>query len=129
MDKDEVMRRLGEIGKFVRREEGEQEAWEIRDPEFSHVIVGFGREEKLRYITAVARTDKDARRVSYAKVGQLKDAKQVGDVRINNFQYQWTVPKKNKQPAIVVLAMGRDPEFLSTLTLKNPEVEKEKERD
>jgi hypothetical protein len=117
MSQEDVRSRLKKIGTFVRAEK-RQEAWQIRDATFSHIIVGFGKDEEVRYITAVARKDKDAERVNYGKVGNLKKARQAGDPTIKNFNYQWDLPAKGEDPGMMVVAIGRDPEFLQTLSLK-----------
>ena len=118
MTKDEAHKRLQEIGTFARDERKRQEIWKVRDPSFSHLIVGFGKDEKLRFVTAVAREDKEAKRVAYSKIGNLKQARQAGDVAIKNFNYEWKLPAGKNQPPTVVNIRGRDPKFLATYTLK-----------
>lgn len=118
MTKEEAKRRLEEIGTFEREERKQQEIWQVRDPSFSHVIMGLSKEGKLRYVTAVAREDEEAKRVPYTAVGNIKTARQAGDPEIKNFSYEWDLPASNDQPATVVNARGRDPKFLSTYSLK-----------
>ncbi len=72
----------------------------------------------MRYVTAVAREDKDARRVAYEEIGNLKKARQAGDPRINNFRYEWELPAEKDNPHTLVIALGRDPRFLTTYSLK-----------
>ena len=121
MAEAKVHERLKAIGTLVRKEEKRQEAWQIRDPSFSHLIVGFNKDEKLRYVTAVAREDKDAKRVSYDHIGDLKQARQAGDPKVNNFNYQWDLPAARDNPHMLVMAIGRDPKLLKTYTLKSLE--------
>jgi hypothetical protein len=113
--------RLKAIGKLVRTEEKRQEVWQIRDEKFSHLIVGFNKIGKLRYVTAVAREDKDATRVPYDQIGDLKQARQAGDPKVKNFNYQWELAADKDDPHMLVIAMGRDAKFLSTYTLKSLE--------
>ena len=120
--------RLKKIGTLVRGETG-QEAWEVKDQTFLHVIVGFGKDDRLRYVTAVARTDKEAKPMAYGEIGDLKEAQQIGDPAIKNFQYVWKLQPEKGESSTVVLAMGRDPKILSTLTLKNPEVSRKDDDD
>jgi hypothetical protein len=124
--KDEAHKRLEKIGNFVREEE-HQEVWQVRDESFSHLIVGFDKDEKVRYVTAVAREDKGAKRVEYEKIGDLKKARQAGDPKVKNFNYQWDVPATKEQSHMLVLAAGRDPKFLTTFSLKNPNAQKEED--
>lgn len=116
--KADVQKRLGEIGSFVRAERKSQEIWQIRDASFSHLIVGFGKDGKLRFVTAVAREDAEAKRVQYDEIGKLENARQAGDPRIKNFNYEWEVPSKQGGARILVSARGRDPTFLTTYSLK-----------
>ena len=118
MTKEQATKRLTEIGTFERDERKQQAIWQVRDPSFSHVIIGMSKEGKLRYITATARTDAEAKRVSYSSVGDLEQAKQAGDPAIKNFRYEWSLPARKDQPEALAQALGRDPEFLSTLSLK-----------
>ena len=119
MTKEEAQKRLKEIGTFVRPEKKQQEVWEVKDKSFSHVIVGFEKTAPgMRYITAVAREDKDAERVRYSEVGSVDAARQAGDPAIKNFNFEWTLAAVPGHPEMLTIARGRDPEFLSTLSLK-----------
>ncbi len=121
MDKEAARARLKKIGTFERAEAGWQEVWKVRNPSYSHLIVGFGQKEQLNFITVVAREDKEAKRVPYAQIGELASARQKGDVKIKNFNYQWELPAAKGQPRALLIAAGRDPTFLITLSLKNLE--------
>jgi hypothetical protein len=119
MTKEAATKRLREIGTFVREERKQQEIWQVRHKSFSHIIIGLGKDGRLRFITAVAREDKDAKRFPYDQVGNLKVAQQMGDPAIKNFHYQWKLPAKGDNPATLVMARGRDPKYLSTYSLKS----------
>lgn len=118
LPKDDVHKRLNEIGSFVRAERKSQEIWQVRDPSFSHLIVAFGKDGALRFVTAVAREDTGAKRVPYGEIGNLDKARQAGDPGIKNFNYEWSLPSQDGSPRILVNARGRDPKFLATLSLK-----------
>jgi hypothetical protein len=51
MTKDEAHNRLQEIGTFVRDEKPRQEIWQVRDQSFSHLIIGFGKDDANRLET------------------------------------------------------------------------------
>ena len=116
--KADVQKRLNEIGTFERRETKGQEIWRVRDPSFSHLIVAFGKDDKVRFVTAVAREDADAKRVSYSEIGNLDKARQAGDPGIKNFNYEWELAAQNGMPRLLVSARGRDSTFLTTLSIK-----------
>lgn len=118
MTKDEAHKRLQEIGTFERDERKQQEIWKVRDESFSHLIIGLGKDDKLRFLTAVAREDKEAKRFAYNKVGDLKQARQAGDVKIKNFNYEWDLLADKDNPHTQINARGRDPKFLTTYSLK-----------
>lgn len=118
MARDAARKRLQEIGKFERDERKRQEIWKVDDKSFSHVIVGFDKNDTLRYVTAVAREDKEAQRVAYSEIGDLKQARQAGDPKIKNFNYEWDLPAEKRDPEGVVSARGRDEKFLTTYSLK-----------
>jgi hypothetical protein len=52
----------------------------------------------------------------YSDVADLKRARQAGDVKINNYHYVWEA--RGRSPKTIVEARGRDPEYLSTYTIK-----------
>ena len=119
MTKEEAQARLKEIGSFVRADRKQQEVWATKDKTFSHVIVGYEKEGPgLRYVTAVVRDDNDAERMRYSDIGKVEAARQAGDPAIKNFNFEWTLPSVPGHPKMLVIARGRDPEFLSTYSLK-----------
>lgn len=117
MTRAEAEKRLQEIGTFIRAERRRQEVWELRDPRFSHVVVGYEKEGSLRFVTTVARTGEKAERVAYSAVGSLAKAQQVGKPELRNFKYQWELPPRGAEPPTRVMARGTDPQFLSSLSL------------
>lgn len=74
-----------EIGIFRRGESKGQEIWKVHDESFSHLIIARDNEEQLRFITAVAREDGDAKRVPYSAAADWQVPRQAGDPKINNF--------------------------------------------
>jgi hypothetical protein len=118
MTKQQVHARLKEIGKFVRDVSLKQEVWTVRDPSFSNILIGFTKDDQLRYVSAIAREDKEAKGIPYAKIGDLKTAKGAGDPKIKVYNYQWHLPAENGEPETLVIALGREPVNLSTYSLK-----------
>ncbi|MGI8436810.1 MAG: hypothetical protein ACR2NX_07890 [Chthoniobacterales bacterium] len=119
MTEKQAHARLQELGALVRKEGMNQEVWKVNaNPSYSNILIGVTKDERLRYVTAVAREDKEAQRVPYSSIGDLKVAKQAGDAKIKVFNYQWTLPEGKGEPETLVLAIGRDSENLSMLSLK-----------
>lgn len=118
MSQEEAQRRLREIGTFERQERKQQEIWKVRDRSFSHLIIAFNEEGQMRFITAVAREDEEAKRVEYGEFADLQKARQAGDVSVHNYNYQWDFPAERGKPPVQVSARGRDPKFLSTYSIR-----------
>jgi len=125
----DVRKRLSEVGALARKERKRQEVWTVRDDAFSHVVVGFEKSGELRYVTAVARNDREAKRIRYEEVARIADAKQVGDPAVKNFNYVWTFPAEEGKPAMEVIARGRDETFLDTYSLKRTVTEADAEAE
>lgn len=120
MTKEAARRHLHKIGTLQREERKRQEVWELRDEYFSHVIVGFDQQARVRFVTAVAR-EGAGRRMRYGDVASLETARQEGDVSINNYHFVWELARRGREPRCLVEARGRDPQFLSTYTIKKAE--------
>lgn len=116
MSKEDAHRQLQKIGRLEREERKRQEVWEVSDPRFSHIIIGFDKEAQVRFVTAVARAD--GQRMSYKDIGNLKKARQIGNVAINNYHYIWVLAAHGKEPKGLVVARGRDPQFFTTYSIK-----------
>ena len=120
MSEEAAERQLKKAG-FREREEGEEEEqreeiWAVKDPRFSHVVVGFD-EHGVRYITAVTRAE-STQKMRYSDVSDTSQAQQKGDPQRNNFHYVWESAANGKQPHYLVVARGRDAQYLETFSLK-----------
>ena len=119
----DARKRIEAIGTFVRDERKRQQIWSVRDETFSHLIIGLDQQDEVRFVTAVARADEEAKRMRYDAVGSLEAARQAGDVKINNFNYEWKLGASGDTAVTLVIARGRHAEFLDTLSLKRIEPE------
>ncbi len=116
MSREEVHRRLEQLGARREREErGRQEVWTLlREPRFGSVLVGYDREYKVRYVTAIAR--QGGRRVRYSDVASLKSAR--AENTTVSYSYTWEVKPSKKSGGYFVIVMGRDPQYLTSLSIK-----------
>lgn len=119
MTKDAAHARLLKLGRLERNERKRQEVWEITDKRFSHLLLGYDTAGKVRYVTAVAR--EKGQPVRYSEVANLKTARQMGDPKINNFNFQWELAARGDNPKTHVIAQGRDAQNLHHLSLKRIE--------
>ena len=120
MSKVAAHQQLQKIGRLEREERKRQEVWEVRDPRFSHIIVGFDKGTQIRFVTAVAREDSQ-QRMRYRDVADLTKARQVGDIAIKNYHYVWELAARGKEPKSFIVVRGRDPEYLTTYSIKRAE--------
>lgn len=129
MSQENAHKRLREIGKLEKEERKQQEIWALNDdPRYSYLIVGFTKENPaVRYVTA--KTREDGSRVSYSDVLDLEKARQIGSV--NNYKYVQKFPAVENHSAYSIVASGKDPNYLTYLSLKvfDPSESEEDKKD
>ena len=97
MNKEDAVKRLQKIGSKERDERKQQEIWNLTDDSsYSHIIIAFNKENKVRFITAKGR--ESGKRVRYSDVIDVKKARQMGAV--NNYKYVLEMPARGKTRAI-----------------------------
>jgi len=114
MSRDAALARLKAIGQLEKEDRRRQEVWAIKDPRISHLLVGYDADYRVRYVTAVARTD--GPRMRYQEVADLKSAQRLNSQ--GNYRFTWEIPERRGQFAFVVIAHGRDPNFLDSYSIK-----------
>lgn len=115
MNKDSAEPRLKEIAKLIRLEKKRQEVWTLKsDPRFGYLVVGYDKENKIRYVTAFTKP-KDGTPVRPDEIGNLAEAKH--ESAQANYSYVWQAPARDDKPAYVVTVRGNQPESLSQLSL------------
>jgi hypothetical protein len=110
-----VARQQKDEGKKEEEEGGRDEVWLLeRHTDFAKVIVGFDAKNHVRYVTALAK--EEGHRMSYSEVATLKDAKveESGVFR----RYTWEVKPGKKSRGYLIIAQGRDPQYLMSLSIK-----------
>src|SRR5689334_4021821 len=113
MSREAAQARLKAIGQ-LEKEDRRQEVWAIKDPRISHLLVGYDADYRVRYVTALARTD--GPRMRYQEVADLKSAQRLNNQ--GNYRFTWEIPERRGQFAFVVIALGRDPNFLDSYSIK-----------
>lgn len=114
MSRETAQARLKAIGQLEKEDRKRQEVWAIKDPRVSHLLVGYDAEYRVRYVTAIARTD--GPRIRYAEVADLKTAQRLNNQ--GNYRFTWEVPARRGQFAFVMIAHGRDPQYLDSYSVK-----------
>jgi hypothetical protein len=116
MSRDDVHHHLKKMGTLNREERGRQEVWTLsREPRFASVLVGFDTDFRLRYVTAIAREGGIPMR--YSELAPTKDA-QVENVSGAYTRYTWELKPVKNHAGYFLIAEGRDPEFLRSVSIK-----------
>lgn len=109
MNKDEASKHLNEIADFDRNERKNQQVWVLKnDQRFSHVAVGYDKENNVRYVTAFVDAANAKERIRFSEVGDLSNAK--SEVVAPHYRYVWEVPSEKNKPAYFVSVYGDNPE-------------------
>jgi len=114
MGREAAQTRLKALGHLEKEDRKRQEVWAIKDPRISHLLVGYDAENRVRYVTAIARTA--GRRIRYQEIAELKTAQRSNYQ--GNYRFTWEIPERRGQFAFVVIAHGRDPNFLDSYSIK-----------
>lgn len=115
MDKADAMRLLEDSAFFERDERRRQQVWRLKsNPKYGFVLIGYDKENKVRYVTAVAR-EKGGTKVRYDEIADLKLAKteNLGQGR----RYTWLVGQRGDKPEYIVIAQGNEADFLTLYTI------------
>src|SRR5437763_6622095 len=119
--------KLMQLGEFKNQDEG-QEVWTLRsDPHYQTLIVGFDRERRVRYVTALA--DPKRKAVDYSDVADVHSATSSGQP--GNLVFTWKARDQKSHIDYLAIAKGSDQHRLSSYSVKrlmanNEETEEEK---
>lgn len=106
-------------------ENGGEEIWDIKsEPRFDRLIVGLNRRKRVSYVTALARDG--GRQVRYTEIGDLKKAHK--EVAGNFYRYTWEVKSGKPERDYFIIAQGRDPQFLNSLSIKKKQFKEAEEK-
>jgi hypothetical protein len=114
MSRDDARAHLKSLGTLEKEARKRQEVWAIKDARISHVLVGYDPDFRVRYVTAIARTG--GPRMRYQEVADIKNAQRVNNQ--GNYKLTWEVAAQPGQLAYVMIAHGRDPQYLDSYSIK-----------
>ena len=114
MSRDDARSHLKSIGSLQRETRKRQEVWTIKDDRISHLLVGYDPELRVRYVTAIARTD--GPRIRYNDVADLQSAQQ--EQNQGNYKLTWQIAARSGHSAYVLIAHGHDPQYLESYSVK-----------
>src|SRR5215216_734535 len=87
MSRDEARARLKSIGSLEKEDRKRQEVWAVKDSRISHLLVGYDADYRVRYVTAIARTD--GPKIRYQEIADLKSARRA--VVQGNHKFTWEI--------------------------------------
>jgi hypothetical protein len=114
MSRDDARAHLKSLGTMEKEARKRQEVWAIKDARISHVLVGYDPDFRVRYVTAIARTG--GPRMRYEEVADIKNAQRVNNH--GNYKLTWEVAAQPGQFAYLMIAHGRDPQYLDSYSIK-----------
>ncbi len=119
MSRDSAQARLKSMGNLEKEARKRQEVWAIKNPRVSHLLVGYDTDFRVRYITAIARAN--GPRIRYDEVADVKEAQRVNTQ--GNYKLTWQVAARSGQFAYLLIAHGRDPNYLDSYSVKKVDQE------
>lgn len=118
MKRDDAVARLKSIGNLERETRKRQEVWAVKDTRISHVLVGYDADNRVRYVTAIARPD--GPRIRYQEVADLKSAQR--SITPGNHKFTWAIDGRH---AFILIARGHDAQYLDSYSVKKNDQEEE----
>jgi hypothetical protein len=119
MSRDDARARLQSIGSLEKEDRKRQEVWAVKDPRISHLLVGYDGENRVRYVTAIARTD--GPKIRYQEIADPKSAKRT--VVQGNHKFTWEIEERRGQFGYILIARGHDPQYLDSYSVKKADQE------
>lgn len=121
MKRDDAVARLKSIGSLEREARKQQQVWAVKDARISHLLVGYDPDGRVRYVTAIARTD--GPRIRYQEVADLKSAQR--SVMPGNHKFTWEIEKRGRESSFILIARGHDSQYLDSYSVKKKGQEEE----
>ena len=114
MSRDDARARLQSLGTLEKEARKRQEVWALKDQRISHLLVGYTTDFRVRYVTALARAG--GPRIRYDEIADIKTAQRTNTQ--GNYKFTWQVPARSGEPAYLLIAHGRDPQYLDSYSVK-----------
>lgn len=116
MTKEEAEKQLKETATFDRAETRDQQIWLTKDnPYYSHLAIGYDREGKVRYATALAENKEGKKRLRFTEFGDITQAR--AESVPPHYRYIWELPATDQKSAMTLIIYGDNPDYLSFFSL------------
>lgn len=114
MSRTDAHTRLQSIGSLQRETRKRQEVWVVKDDRISHLLVGYDPEFRVRYVTAISRTD--GPRIRYEDVADVKSAER--EQNQGNYKLTWQIGARSGHSGYLLIAHGHDSQYLESYSVK-----------
>lgn len=121
MKRDDAVARLKSIGNLEKETGKRQEVWAVKDVRIAHLLVGYDADNRVRYVTAIARAD--GPRIRYQEVADMKSAQR--NVTPGNHKFTWEIEGRRGHSGYILIARGHDAQYLDTYSIKKNAQEEE----
>ena len=118
MKRDTALARLKSIGSLEKDAGKRQEVWAIKDPRISHLLIGYDMDNRVRYVTAIARTD--GPRIRYHEIADVKSAQR--SETPGSHKFTWEIEERRGE-SFILIARGRDAQYLDSYSVKKKDQE------
>jgi hypothetical protein len=116
MSKADAQKRLEEIAQFESEDRKTGQLWRLKNnPQFNNLAVGYDRDNKIRFVTALVEKTTAKERMRFTDVGDLASAEK--QITEPHYRYFWDVPAIEDKPPYRIFAYGSEPEFLTIYSL------------
>ena len=116
MSKADAQKRLEEIAQFEREDKKTGQLWRLKNnPQFNNLAIGYDRDNKIRFVTALVEKTTAKERMRFTDVGDLASAEK--QITEPHYRYFWDVPASEGKPAYRIFVYGSEPEFLTIYSL------------
>ena len=119
MKRDVALVRLKSIGSLEREARKKQEVWAVKDARISHLLVGYDMDDRVRYVTAIARTD--GPRIRHEELADVKSAQR--SITPGNHKLTWEIEARRGHSAFIIIARGHDAQFVDSYSVKKKDQE------
>jgi predicted site-specific integrase-resolvase len=118
MKRDTALARLKSIGSLEKDAGKRQEVWAVKDARISHLLIGYDMDNRVRYVTAIARTN--GPRIRYHEIADVKSAQR--SETPGNHKFTWEIEERRGE-SFILIARGRDSQFLDSYSVKKKDQE------
>lgn len=126
--RSETEARLKEIGKLESEGRKTGQLWRLRDDaQFSHLVVGYDKENRVKFVTGIVDKKTAREAIKFSDVGDVQQARK--EITPPHHKYIWEIPPHDGNEAYFVNVYGDNPEQVTIFSINKKPEQKEIEED